>query len=274
MRTKKNSVTTIAGIKSAVECICSSFVFARTASAIPTEIGAQLSMTGDATALGNSCVIDRERMAVVLRSMKFAKNMTSEDIDSYIDRRRFLLLCGNFDRAVAIIGASSELIKSGIEKIVVIADTPSERIRLAESLEILRGNIGITAYTPGEYDDGAKYALSASVYSFLASTKPEILIISRDCISKKTNVIRQIGNDGSSLTSLISKVKPVILTSSKKISSGRVIAGICKLLEPVLTLVFTEEVKNLRDAVIYEPNTACKTYELASSLPPPEQISF
>lgn len=267
-RIRRTSSGSINEIRTAVRGICSCAHFTPSYLTLPTKVGAQLSMTGDTTACGNSCELDCGRISAVLRTYSAA------DTKKLIERRRFTLLCGEFDRTVAIIGALKELFHAGVAKIVICTETPSERDALAESLEIIEDSFGVTSYRPGEYDSDARYILSASVYSFIASTKPEILVIGRDCVTKRTNLIRQKGGEEDSLTELISKLHPVVITSSQKISSCRSIAKNCGIFEPSMTFLFSGEVKNLRDAVIYKPTSAHNAGDEEKSDPVPEQISF
>lgn len=121
--------------------------------------------------------------------------MHEDDAEEFASRKRFILLCGEnsggVDRTVAMIGAISEMIRAGAKKIVICTDDPHERYSLVQSLEVMRNVFGVTSYIPGEYDDGAVYTLSASVYSFLASPNPEVLVVGRDCITKRTNLVRR-----------------------------------------------------------------------------------
>lgn len=267
-RSRRTSVGSINEIRTAVRGICSCAHFTPNYLTLPTKVGAQLSMTGDTTACGNSCELDCDRISAVLRTY------SPKDTEKLLERRRFILLCGEFDRTVAIIGALKELLHAGVTKIVICTETPAERDALAESLEIIADSFGVTSYIPGEYDSGARYILSASVYSYISSTKPEILVIGRDCVTKRTNLIRQKGGEEDSLTELISKLHPAVFTSSQKISAGRSIAKTCGIFDPSITFVFSGEVKNLRDAVIYKPTAALSETDEEKSKPMPEQLSF
>lgn len=267
-RSRRTSGGSINEIRTAVRGVCSCAHFTPNYLTLPTKIGAQLSMTGDTIACGNLCEMEYGRISAFLRAYPPA------DTKKLIERRRFLLLCGEFDRTVAIIGALKELIHAGVTKIVICTETPAERDALTESLEIIADSYGVTSYRPGEYDSGARYILSASIYSFIASTRPEILVIGRDCVTKRTNLIRQSDTGEDSLTELISKLHPAVITSSRKISSGRSIAKTCGIFDPSITFVFSEEVKNLRDAVIYRPNDSLPEADEERSEPMPEQLSF
>lgn len=262
------------GIRTAVSGVCSCARFYPTSAALPTRIGAQLSMTGDTCACGNSCDLDRERLSAVIRSLRAYGSISNRDMEKFIDRRRFMLLCGDIDRSVAIIGAVSELIRYGVTKIVAAADTPAERDALSQSLELMGDSFGVTSYIPGEYDSDARYTISASIYGFLASSNPELLVIGRDCITKKTNLIRQREQDEPSLSELISKARPVVLASSKKISGGRALAKTCEIFNPIMTFVFSGEVKKLRDAVIYSPEFKSGVPEPKEETKMPEQLCF
>lgn len=276
---RKGRNGSILGVREAVGGICSCTHFESECLTLPTKEGAQLSMTGDTSAFGNRCTVDEERLSMMLRVVTPMKNMRSIDAKRYAERRRFILLCGDkvcgVDKTVAIIGAISEMVRAGVTKIVLCTDEPEERYALVEALEVMRNVFGVTSYIPRAYDFGAKYTLSASVYSFLASPKPEVLVIGRDCITKRTNLVRQKHDGEESLTELIAKLHPVIVTASEKVSIGRSLADICEIFEPSLTFVFCDEVKRLRDAVIFVPseNDSYASAE-GNDSDEPQQLSF
>lgn len=275
---QRKTNSSILGVKSAVEGVCSCANFEKECLTLPTKEGAQISMTGEATACGNVFRIDDKRLSNMLRLITPLKNMRESDADVFAARHRFLLLCGDrttgVDRTVAIVGALNEMVRSGVTKIVLCTDDPAERHSLVESLEVMKNAFGVTSYIPHSYDDGSKYTLSASVYSFLASPKPEVLVIGRDCITKRTNLVRQKHNGEDSLTELIAKLHPVVVTASKKISTGRSLAEICKIFEPACTFVFCDEVKRLRDAVIFVPEMRTEEEKKVEIEDSPEQLSI
>jgi hypothetical protein len=234
-------------------------------------MGAQLSMTGDILAYGNSGDFGRAALSAAMRTFPSMWNTKDREIDRYIDRRRFTVLCGDCDRSVAILGAVSEAVRCGITKIIVAADTPSERENLTRSFELMHmgsETISVTTYIPREYDSSAMYKMYASVYAFLTSDRPEILILGRDTFSRSTNLLCR-GN--TSMTSLIARARPVVFTSSQTVASGRTLAKISSVFDPVASVIFAGEVRHLRDAVIYKPDAAKKSGRKSSV---PEQLGF
>jgi len=234
-------------------------------------MGAQLSMTGDILAYGNSGDFGRAALSAAMRTFPAMWNTRDREIDRFIERRRFTVLCGECDRSVAILGAVSEAIRCGITKIIVTADTPSERDNLTRSFELMHiGSepLSVTTYTPREYDSSAMYKLYASMYAFLTSNKPEILILGRDTFSRSTNLLCR---GSMSMISLIARARPVVFTSSQTIASGRTLAKIASVFDPVTTVIFAGEVRPLRDAVIYKPDAVKKSER---KTPVPEQLGF
>lgn len=206
------------------------------------------------------------------------KNMHEDDAEEFASRKRFILLCGEnsggVDRTVAMIGAISEMIRAGAKKIVICTDDPHERYTIVQSLEVMRNVFGVTSYIPGEYDEGAVYTLSASVYSFLASPNPEVLVVGRDCITKRTNLVRRKNDGEDSLTELIARLHPVVITASRRVSSGRSLAEICRIFDPAMTFVFCDEIKRLRDAVIFVPEAHEQDEKTTENAAVPEQLCF
>lgn len=268
----------ILDVRAAVEGIFSCTHFETEYLTLPTKIGAQLSMTGEVTACGNRCTIDGDRLPTVLRMVSPYKKMHEDDAEEFASRKRFILLCGEnsggVDRTVAMIGAISEMIRAGAKKIVICTDDPHERYTIVQSLEVMRNVFGVTSYIPGEYDDGAVYTLSASVYSFLASPNPEVLVVGRDCITKRTNLVRRKNDGEDSLTELIARLHPVVITASRRVSSGRSLAEICRIFDPAMTFVFCDEIKRLRDAVIFVPEAHEQDEKSAENAAVPEQLCF
>ena len=267
----------ILDVKSSIKGVCSCTRFETEYFTLPTQVGAQISMTGSASACRSRCTTDTERLSGVLCALGSRKSMREADAKIFAARRRFTLLCGEnstgIDRTVAIIASLGEIVNAGALKIIICTDDVHERYSLTESLEVMRNVFGVTSYIPGEYDDSAKYTLSASVYSFLASTKPEVLVVGRDCITKHTNLVRRKNGEDESLIELLAKLHPIVITTSKKISTGRSMAKICGIFEPSLTFVFCNEVKNLKDAVIFVPG-GDEVSVKEEKVKVPEQLSF
>ncbi len=238
---------------------------------MPAEPGTQISLTGGASLYGNGAEFDYERLDGVVKSLGFAHRVGMD----VLRKNRFFLLCGDCDRAVALIGALSELIAAGVSKILILTDTTAERERISDSLELLKNALNITVYVPGEYDDGARYELSASIYAYLTSSRPEVLVLGRDCITKKSNIIRSTRESSSStLCELIAKAHPVVLTSCEKIDSGRTIGRAAGIFAPICSFTFCGEVKNIRGCVIYKPERVKKRIKEEKTEPVPEQISL
>jgi len=258
-------------IRSAIGTIFSCGIFSSAPFPLPSEMGAQLSMTGDILAYGNSGDFGHAALSAAMKTFPSMWNTREQDPERYIERRRFTVLCGDCDRSVALIGAVSEAVRCGITKIIVAADTPAERENLAQSFELMRmglDGISVTSYLPREYDNSAMYKMYANVYAFLTSDKPEILILGRDTFSRCTNILCR---GETPLTSLIARANPVVFTSSQTVAAGRTLAKITSIFEPAATVIFAGEVRPLRDAVIYKPGSIKRTPRKASA---PEQLGF
>lgn len=258
-------------IRDAIGTIFSCGIFLPTPIPLPAEMGAQLSMTGDILAYGNSGGFGRAALSAALKTFPSMWNMRDTEIDRFIERRRFTVLCGDRDRSVAILTAVSEAVRCGITKIIVTADTPAERNNLSRSFELMHmgsETISVTTYIPREYDHAAMYKMYASVYAFLTSDRPEILILGRDTFARSTNLLCR---GEPSMASLISRVRPVVFTSSQTVNAGRTMAKIASVFDPAATVIFAGEVRSLRDAVIYKPDVAKKTGKKSAV---PEQLGF
>ncbi len=238
---------------------------------MPAEVGMQISLTGGASLYGNGVEFDYERLDGVVKSLGFAHKVGLD----VLKKKRFFILCGNCDRAAPLMGALSELIAAGVSKILILTDTTAERERISESLELLKNALNITVYVPGEYDDGARYELSASIFSYLTSARPEVLVLGRDCITKRNNIIRSPReNSRSTLCELIAKARPVVLTSCEKIDSGRTIGRAAGIFAPICSFTFCGEVKNIHGCVIYKPEPVKAKVKEEKPKPVPEQISM
>lgn len=258
-------------IRSAIGTIFSCGIFSQAPFPLPSEMGAQISMTGDILAYGNSGGFGPAALSAKLRTFPSMWNISDREMGRFIDRRRFTVLCGDCDRSVAILGAVSEAVRCGITKIIVTADTPGERENLAQSFELMRmglEGVSVTTYTPREYDSSAMYKMYASVYAFLTSDKPEILILGRDTISRSTNLLCR---GEVPMTELLARANPVVFTSSETVAAGRTLAKIASVFTPMATVIFAGEVRTLRDAVIYKPGNAKRQSHTAAV---PEQLGF
>lgn len=275
-RRKSAAYSGKAGISKAVAELCSLADFRAVEIPLPEKKGTQLSMTGETSAFANSGAFDETRLHDHLASCPSVRYRSGDDIDDYISRGRFILMCCRLDRALAVYASVTELTRAGITKIIVAADTPAERDRLAEALSLMKDSLGarVGVYRPGEYDEETVYMFSAAVYAFLTSAEPEILVLGRDCISKRTNLVNKSGEGDSSLASLLAIAHPACLVSCDKVSGGRSLSKTCRVFEPVLTLVFCGEDKKPRDAVIYEPCEPGEKSGAKSSAKAPVQMSF
>ncbi len=258
-------------IRLSVSSVLSCAVFHLVCLPMPTEAGTQLSLDGRASLYGNGAEFDLDRLDGVVKSLGFARRVSFETLR----KNRFFILCGERGRAGILLGALSELIAAGVNKILILTDTTAERQRISDSLELFRNALSITVYTPGDYDDGARYELSASIHSYLASPKPEILVLGRDCITKKNNIIRAPRkNSHGSLSGLIAQAHPVVLISCEKIDSGRTIGRAAGIFSPICSFTFCGEVKNIHGCVIYKPEKANAKAKEEKPKPEPEQISL
>lgn len=252
-------------IRDAVSSVFSSVSFTAAEFSLPSEKGAQLSMTGEIFALGNQVAFDRSVLAKALKSCPSMEKATHEEIDRYIDGGCYAVLCGENDRSIPMAGTALEFVRLGAVKIVIAADTPAERDNLARAFETMHGgmgNIHVTLYSHENYDGWTENKAATIVYDFLESESPEILIIGRDSFSRRTNLLNQ-QNGEESLASLISRAHPIVLTSTQTIRGGRTIAKNAQAFEPAALIMFTEEVKHIRGAVIYMPSEAPRKREAA-----------
>lgn len=252
-------------IRDAVGSVFSATTFEAAEFTLPSEKGAQLSMTGEISALGNRFSYDTPTFTKALRSSPAMKNADDEEIRRYIDAGCYAVLCGENDRSMAMASVALEFVRLGAVKIVIAADTPAERDNLARAFESMHGgmgNIGFTLYSHENYDSWTENKAATIVYDFLESATPEILIIGRDSFSRRTNLLNQ-QNGEESLASLISRARPVVLTSTQTIRGGRTIAKNAGAFDPAAVIMFTEEVKRIRSAVIFMPNDATAAREVA-----------
>lgn len=246
---------------------------------LPSEKGAQLSMTGEVTAIGNSGDFRDDALLHTLHNLPALWHTSEKELRRFVLRKHFLLLCEDCDRAVALLGIIAEMTRYGIMKIVIAADTPTERDTIAQSLELMRaslGNTAVTTYRTKHYTAASHYKAYASIYGYLTSTKPEILILSRDAFSRQCNILRRANIETEdrchALSDLIRAVKPVVITCSETIAGGRTIARNAAIFDPIATLIITGEEKRLRDCVIYKPERTVKKKKETSGIP--EQIGF
>ena len=279
IRQRRRMTDSAQNIKEAVEKVFSCGNFSAGSFSLPAERGAQLSMTGDIVAVGNSGSFNEYALAETLSTFPPLWNVREADLKRFAQNKRFTVLCGECDRSVAMLGAITEIVKSGVEKIVITADTPIERDNITDSLNLMRavlGDITITTYRPKSSDSSLSYKAYASIYGFLTSVKPEILVLSRDTFSRKINILRrkniETASGKCSLTDLISRARPVVLTSSVSVAGCRTLADNSAIFDPSAVVLFAGEDKKLRDCVIYRPEKAAKKVREAQIVQ--EQIGF
>jgi len=273
-RQTKRTADALLNITAAVDRIFSCGSFHIREFVLPMERGAQISITGEIIAYGNSGTFreDSYGLADALKSFPAMWNTSDSEIKKYIARRRFTVLCGDCDRCAAIAGSINELVRHGISKIIIAADTAAERNNITRALLMMRSSlsgIGVTEYRVDRYNID-QYKTAASVYGFLTSFSPEILVIGRDSFSRINNIMnRSFGDEAPS--GLISRANPVVITSSESVESGRTLAKNVSIFNPAATIVFTGEVKRLRDAVIYRPADTTENKKLRIN-DEPEQL--
>lgn len=258
-------------IRDAVGSVFSCCSFSVSEFTLPSEKGAQLSMTGEISAVGNCFRRDTQALVKSLKARSTMQNVSESDAVSYVEKGLFSVLCGEVDRCVAMAGAALELVRLGAVKLVIAADSPAERDNLARAFETMHGgmgDIGVTLYSHENYDDWTENKAASIIYSFLSSSTPEILIIGRDSFSRRTNLLNQRSGE-ESLASLIARANPAVLVSTQTLASGRTIAKNAMAFDPAFVIMFTEEVKKIRGAVIYAPGemqTARKVEDVQEQL--------
>ena len=257
VRQRRRTTDAAGDIKAAVGGLfaCGHFVPSRFP--LPSEKGAQLSMTGEIVAFGNGGSLDfsHETLLGALRTYPAMYKTPVKDLERWIERGRYTVLCGDCDRSAAIIGSVTELVRCGVNKIIIATDTKGERGELLQSLDRMRAGLGgitVTAYRLTGYDESTQYKASSLIYAYLTSDKPEILVIGRDSFSRSTNLLRR-GTEGYSLADLLGEAHPMVIASTRTVESGRTLSKIASVFQPAATLIFAGEVRRLRDAVLYKP---------------------
>ena len=259
-RQRRRTTDTTESIRDVIGKIFSCGDFTQCEFPLPSEKGAQLSMTGEIIAYGNCGGFDHAALCGVLSEIPTVYAPSAAVLDKYLARMCFTVLCGDCDRSVAMISAIAEIVRSGISKIIIAADTPTERDNIIESLTLMRAGldgVDITPYRSDDYESFVKYKAAASVYGFLTSENPEILVLSRDSFARSNNIMNRSaeGSDDKSLAEVISGAHACVICSSPTVASGRTLAKISAAFEPCATVIFAGEVKNLRDAVVFRPES-------------------
>ncbi len=261
-------------IKRALSGILSSGDFFVEEFVLPPEGGAQLSMTGDIVAYGNGGDFT-PALSGTLRGYPSIERSSDAELEKFASRRRFTVLCGDCDRSAAIFESICEAVCQGVLRIVVIADSASERDNMFRSLGLMcagKSGIEVSEYRADDYGFFVKYKSMATVYGFLTSACAQVLVIGRDSLARRNNVInKSYGNVP--MSSLIARARPVVFTSSATVSSGRTLADIASAFDPIARFIFAGEVRRLRDAVIYEPADMNRRRS-RSEKNEPEQLGF
>lgn len=273
MRQRKRTTDAAIRIRGTVEQLFSAANFTDVSFPIPSDRGAQLSMTGEILAHGNGGTLapDRDTLRGILASLPALWQAKEADLDRYAQGGRYFLLCGDCDRCVAMVGAAAEMVQAGVRKLVIAADTAAERDNLVRSLEWMRaglGNVTVTYYRPTAYDNVSLFKAASDVYRFLTSDSVEILVLGRDSFNRDDNILRRSEAGEPSLSDLIALAHPVVLTSTQTVDAARSMAKSTERFSPLVTLQFTGEVRRLKDAVIYSPTAA------PVPTPEPEQIGM
>ncbi len=241
---------------------------------LPYERGAQISMTGDVVAYGNGGGFT-PRLASVMKSYPPMERATERELAKFERKRRFTVLCGDCDRSAAIFESICEAVRCGIVRIVVLADSASERENLFRSLGLMcagKNGIEVAEYRADDYDSFVKYGSMAIVYGFLTSASAQVLVIGRDSLARGNNIINK-KSGGMSMSEMIAKARPIVFTSSATVDSGRTLSDIAERLDPAARVIYAGEVRRLRDAVIYEPSSdAVKKHK--DTKKEPEQLGF
>lgn len=257
-RVSGDSRTAEEEIREAVRRILACGSFSPVRYPVPAERGAQIPLTGQPEAWGNGGVLDPAAVRDVLLTLPPLAGISPETAQEYAARGPFLILPGGCDRFVAAAAALSEVLAAGVVKILVAADTPSERDNLARFLSLTRAGLGglsVASYLPGEYTDGALFQTAASVYNYLANPSPAAMVLSRDSFCRRTNILRRGAESVRSrdLCSVIAEGRPVVLCSSRTVEGGRTLARCAEVFSPAAVFVIAGEVGRFRGAVIYRP---------------------
>lgn len=254
---------------------------------LPTEQGAQLSMTGDASAWGNRAEFPAAKVTEALASLPSLRRTAESELDRYARRMRFFIQPGDCDRFVAAAAVISCLADAGFSKLILAADTPAERDALASFLALTRagiGNANATVYLPGEFGSGEAYPVFASVYGYLTSPAREILLLDAASFCRRTNLLRRpfLSPKGSergarSFTDLIAEGSPALICVARTADSARNLANAAEVFSPSVMMLLVAEDRRLRDAVICRPERK-RARKAKSEIPAPdgmqEQLRF
>lgn len=263
-RSRRRGGDTAAMIREAVGGIFSCGTFSASSFPLPSAEGTQLSLTGAATAYGNSGSLDEQLLREALSRYATLSRTGHACLEGYASRRRFTFLCGGIDRSVAIAACISELAAHGIVKLVIAADDNKERDNLYEALSMMRAELAeayVTLFDPSD-DSSVGMGLSGSdnersmrvtdlVTAYLTADQPSVLLMSQPSFTRGCNLLRRGGE--LSPSSCIARARPIVLTSSETVESARSMARSTAIFSPIATLCFVGEVRTLRDAVLFAP---------------------
>lgn len=275
VRKRKVSASYVGEIRDFVGRIFSSGDFHPEEYTMSEDIEAQLSITGEVIGLRNAGSFDENTLYAVLKETPHINIGTESGLKKQISARRFTVMCGDNDRALAIAATVEELIKIGFCRILIAADTVTERDNIAASIPfMLRGVDGVFV-SLYKRNDSEKYAdeCEECIDDFLTAESASILIIGRDSFARKNNILRRkIYN--CSLAEHIAESRPVVVTSTKTAEAGKTISDIGKIFSPTASVIFAGEARNLRDDAIFDP--VCEKSQRAGKGDngDPDQLAF
>ena len=283
MAAKTKRATAEEQIRAAVRMVFGAGSVASFSYSLPAVQGAQISMAGEPSAWGNRAAWDAGAVGTALRSLPALRRAGEEDLRRYAERMRFVVQPGECDRFVAAAAVISALTEAGFGKLLITADTPSERDALASFLALTRsgiGNVSATVYLPGEFGEGPVYSLFASVYGYLTSPGREILLLDGASFCRRTNLLRRpvLAEESGvrSFADLIAQGRPAVIVSARTADSARNLARAAEVFDPAAAVLLCAENKRLRDAVIYRPERKSPRKKPDGSRDSglPEQLSF
>lgn len=246
---KRKTSDCVHAIRSAVSTVFSCGNFYKCSFDLPHGAGEQLSITGFSLAFGNgggflnSAVPE---LSNVMKSFPAMHGYSDPTIEKLARRKHFIIQCGACDVHLAVLGALSEIIKSGALKIIVVADSSDERSSIFNSLNMMRAELNGASISLFDADKLKK--AENTVYGFLTSEYPEILVMGQASFTREYNFLRRFD-----LASHISKSRPVVITVSDTTVSARSITKSAGIFDPCAVVSVINEVKRLRDAIIFRP---------------------
>lgn len=244
-KSKRRTADCVQAVRLAVGKVFSCSNLYKSSFDLPYGAGEQLSITGFSLAFGNGGGFFPE-LNNVMKSFPAMRGYSGKTIDRLARRRAFIVQCGDCDVHLVLLGVLSEILKSGAMKIIVASDSAEERAAVFDSLTMMRAELSGAAVELFKADKLEK--AENTVYGFLTSEQPEILVMGQASFTREYNFLRR-----SELSEHISKARPVIVTISETTSSARSIAKSSVIFSPCALVSVVSEVKRLRDAVIFRP---------------------